>query len=216
MRVSSSGWAPIQRMRVRSGVGRVGRRRGLAYKVPQHNTTGSIIRLMRGSRFIIVFYGFLVLTVACQRERTTDQTASVDGSGTAMPTNPPKPRVQDLSNAKVNQVLPLAAAPLEKSLVGGNVKDGVVASEQMQFLPGKPVYLTMWLKESPAGLQTSVRWFDAKHKEVLFDSKPMNGSKVATFVMNQKLKPGKYHVTGYWGGNEACDYDFEVVKAGKK
>jgi len=166
---------------------------------------------MRGSRFIIVFYGCVALSVACQRETVTTPAKPPAQTATA------KPRPQDLSSAKVNQVLPLAAAPLEKSLLGGTLgKDGAVTGVQTEFPAGKPVYLTMWVKQSPAGLQTSVRWFDDKHKEVAFEAKPMNGAKMATFVLNQKLKPGKYHVTGFWGGNEACEYDFSVVKGAAK
>ena len=36
--------------------------------------------------------------------------------------------------------------------------------------------------------------------------------KVATFTLDKKLKPGKYSVRGLWGGNDACEYDFEVKK----
>ena len=40
----------------------------------------------------------------------------------------------------------------------------------------------------------------------------MNGGKIATFTLDKKLKPGKYSVTGLWGGNDACDFDFVVTK----
>ncbi len=44
----------------------------------------------------------------------------------------------------------------------------------------------------------------------------MNGTKVATFAVGQKLAPGKYHVRGYWGGNIADDRDFVVVAKSKR
>jgi hypothetical protein len=41
----------------------------------------------------------------------------------------------------------------------------------------------------------------------------MNGAKVATFMVPAaQVKPGFYHVEGYWGGNIACDYSVTVVK----
>jgi hypothetical protein len=169
---------------------------------------------MRVSRLIMLLYGCLVLSVACQRETTTTPATPPQQTATQAPT-PAKP--QDLSDAKVKELLPLQTAPLEKSLLGASVgKDGLVAAEQMKFTAGSPIYLSMWVKDSPSGLQTSTTWFDAKKKEIAHESKPMNGAKTATFAMTQNLKPGKYHVTCYWGGNEACQYDFEVLKAAGK
>ena len=167
---------------------------------------------MRRSRLIIILYASLALSVACQREQMTSPNKP-PGKTTTVATGRP----QDLSNAKVNEILPLAAAPLEKSILGGRLgADKNVAAEQIQFTPGQPIYLTVWLKDSPKGLQTSVRWFDAEKKEITSEAHPMNGAKVTTFSLKQKLKPGKYHVTCYWGGNEACDYDFEVIQPKKK
>lgn len=166
---------------------------------------------MSKSRFIIILYGCVALSVACKRETVTTPAAPPKQTAAA----PARP--QDLSNAKIKQLLPLSEAPLEKSLLGSSVgKDGLVAAEQTQFSAGAPIYISMWVKDSPAGLQTSVRWFDAKKKEVAHEEKAMNGGKTATFQLTQKLAPGKYHVTCYWGGNEACAHDFEVVKAAAK
>ena len=164
---------------------------------------------MRKRRFIALLYGCLALTVACQKakEPSTAQQPPVRTSSAAQ-----KP--QDLSNAQVNAVLALAEAPLEKSLLGDTLgKDGNVTAQQTQFLAGQPIYLTMWVKQSPGGLQTSARWYDAKKKEVAMEARDMKGAKVVTFTMNKKLEPGKYYVAGFWGGNQGCEYDFEVLKA---
>ena len=86
----------------------------------------------------------------------------------------------------------------------------------MSATPGETVYLTMWFRESPVGLHTHVSWKDAAKKEVLHEERPMNGSKIATYALNTaKLKPGKYHVDGYWGGNVAAEKDFDIVPQAK-
>jgi len=156
---------------------------------------------MRRRAFIIVLYGCLSLSVACQRERVA-----------APPAAPPKP--QDLSNAKINQLLAPASEPVEKCRLGTALgSDGNVTEQQTSFRAGDPIRLTMWLRESPGGLQTSARWYDAKKKQIAREAKSMNRAKVVTFTLDKKLPPGKYHVIGVWGGNEACGFDFEVIKS---
>jgi hypothetical protein len=104
---------------------------------------------------------------------------------------------------------------LDKSALGRDLApDGTVSQEEILFSPGQPVSLTIWLKQSPPGLATSVKWLDANEKEIAREQRPMNGAKVTTFTMKQKLGPGKYHVVGYWGGNVVADKTFEVI--GKK
>ncbi|HEY2829447.1 MAG TPA: hypothetical protein VGJ88_04960, partial [Thermoanaerobaculia bacterium] len=78
---------------------------------------------------------------------------------------------------------------------------------------GKAFYLTERFQQSPAGLQASIRVYDAKKQLVLEETRPMNGAKVATFtVPPAQVKPGFYHVEGYWGGNIACEYAVTVTK----
>ena len=92
-----------------------------------------------------------------------------------------------------------------------------MTSESTSFRPGQPIYLTMVLTESPPGLQTRAVWHDPKDKVIRTDQKKMNGAKVATFTLSEvKLKPGKYHVVGYWGGNLAADKTFDIVAASKR
>jgi hypothetical protein len=104
---------------------------------------------------------------------------------------------------------------LDKSALGRDLApDGTVAREDMLFSPGQPVSLTIWLKQSPPGLATSVKWLDAKDKVLAQEQHPMNGAKMTTFTLRRKLAPGSYHVIGYWGGNVVADKTFEVI--GKK
>ena len=101
----------------------------------------------------------------------------------------------DARNAKVDTVIHPAPRFIDESLLGAQVgADGKVTGESKSFRQGQPIYLTMVLTE-----------------------KNMNGAKVATFKLSEaKLKPGKYHVVGYWGGNIAADRTFEVVAASGK
>jgi len=104
---------------------------------------------------------------------------------------------------------------LDKSLLGTKLAaDGTVAEESSAFKAGQPIALTIWLKQSPPGLATSATWFDGSEKKIAHEQRPMNGAKVATFALKQKLAPGRYRVEGYWGGNVVADKSFEV--AGKK
>lgn len=161
-------------------------------------------------RAIILLYVAAALIVACQRE-----TAAPEQTGTA-PTvtettisGPP----QDLANAKVDTVIaPMEEIYVDKSRLGSTIgQDGLVNADKSEFAPQDNVYLSMWFKESPAGLQARVLLEDADGKEIDTDQKPMNGGKTVTFnVGDKKLKAGKYKVTGYWGGNIAAEHDFTV------
>lgn len=103
---------------------------------------------------------------------------------------------------------------IDSSALGTQVgTDGAVVTDENIFRPGEPIYLTMRLHESPVGLHTRVKWLDASDKQLAGEQKEMNGAKVVTFVLRQKLKPGKYRAEGYWGGNLAAEKPFEVVAA---
>src|SRR5512132_3200013 len=107
---------------------------------------------MRKRRLIIALYGCLAFAVACQK--TKEQPAPPPARTSTAAQKP-----QDLSNAQVNTVLALAEAPLDKSMLGDALdKDGNVTAQLTQVPVGQPVYLTMWVKQSPGGLQTSARW----------------------------------------------------------
>ena len=105
---------------------------------------------------------------------------------------------------------------LDKALLGTKLApDGTVFEESQSFKPGEPVALTIWLKSSPPGLSTSATWYDISDQKIAHEQRPMNGEKMTTFRLAEKLKPGKYRVEAYWGGNIIVDQSFEV-SGGKK
>jgi hypothetical protein len=123
----------------------------------------------------------------------------------------------DVRNAKVNTVIQPAPQFIDHALLGSQLgPDGTVAKESESVAAGQPIYLTMVLRESPPGLQTSAVWTTIDKKPLRTERKVMNGAKVATFGWKDpKMKPGRYRVVGYWGGNIATERQFEVVGAGK-
>jgi len=151
----------------------------------------------------------LGMIIGCDRSRS---------AATGKPSTDKKVIPSDARNAKVDTVIHPAPRFIDESLLGSEVgSDGKVTGESRSFRQGQPIYLTMVLAESPPGLQTRVVWRDAKDKVIRTDQKNMNGAKVATFKLSEtKLKPGKYHVVGYWGGNIAADKTFEIVAASGK
>jgi hypothetical protein len=145
--------------------------------------------------------------VACQKEATGPRPSRVTT------TNVPA----DARNARIDTVIQPAPVFVDKSLLGNSVgADGNVAEEADHVDQGGKAYLTMFLHESPVGLKTQVKWSDRDKKEIHREEREMKGGKVVTFALDtKKLKPGTYHVEGYWGGNLAAEKDFEVGK-GKK
>jgi hypothetical protein len=150
----------------------------------------------------------LVLVIGCDRSR--EAPARTGATTRVIPS--------DARNAKVDAVIHPLPQFIDQSLLGADLgPDGKVKTESDTFNAGQPVYLTMVLRESPPGLQTRAQWRDAKEKVLYSDQKNMNGGKMVTFTLkDKKLKPGRYHVVGYWGGNIAADKQFEIVGAGSK
>lgn len=106
---------------------------------------------------------------------------------------------------------------LDKSLLGSKLAtDGTVAEESATFKPGEPVALTIWLKQSPPGLNTGAIWYGKDDEIIAREKRPMNGGTVATFSLKKKLKAGSYRVEGYWGGNVVADKTFDVASGKKK
>jgi hypothetical protein len=146
-----------------------------------------------------------LLVLACRKE--APPAAAKPGT--------PGAKAADARNANVNQLVPIEKPKfVTRSLIGSKVDaTDVVSEETTEFGDRDSVYVTMFLGETPTGLQTSVRWRDRQGHEVAPDErKPMKGEKYVTFKLYKKLKPGDYHVTGYWGGNIAAEYDFTIVK----
>ena len=119
----------------------------------------------------------------------------------------------DVSRAKISEVIQPAPQFIDHAVVGSQLgPDGLVTGENLSIPAGQPVYLTMILRESPPGLQTSAVWTTMDKKPLRTERKVMNGAKAATFgFKDPKMKPGRYRVVGYWGGNIAVQREFEIV-----
>jgi hypothetical protein len=144
-----------------------------------------------------------VALVACNREnpaRRAPKTTTV-----AVPS--------DVRNAKVNEVIARIPPFMDHSLLGPTLApDGTVKGEDPAAVEGTPLYLTVWFRESPPGLQTAAVVTTMDKKPVHTERREMNGAKVATFALGNHLKPGRYKVTAYWGGNFATDREFEIIR----
>ena len=125
---------------------------------------------------------------------------------------------EDVSKKKEKDLIPISVEVVERSVLGTTLgPDGNVANSQDTFTRGQPVSISMWLKASPAGLQTSVKFTDAKGKQVEWPKKEMHGSKNVTFTLDTShLEPGKYHAQCFWGMNVEREYDFSVEPGKKK
>ncbi len=154
----------------------------------------------------VVLCGFGVMVTGCEPkagDRPVKVTTRVQPS--------------DVRDAKVSEVIQPAPQFIDRSLLGSQLgADGMVSKESASFTQGQSIYLTMVLRESPPGLQTSAVWMGVDGKPLRTERKVMNGAKVATFgFKNPKVKPGHYHVIGYWGGNIATDREFDIVSVRK-
>ena len=134
---------------------------------------------------------------------------------------PAKPRVHTNiipeDESKKSRVDKLRTGPtlIDQTFLGTQLgADGAVTSETSSVEAGQPLYLTLRLRDSPGGLRVGVIWKDAHGKKIAVEEKEMNGSKVATFTMPQKLAPGRYSVESYWGATPGTAKKFEIV--GKK
>ena len=146
-----------------------------------------------------------VALLACQK---SEAPASKPGAPGTQPT--------DMRGAKVNEVVQPAPQFVDRSLLGSELgPDGAVTKDTDKIPAGQPVYLTMFFKESPPGLQASALWTTIDKKTLSTERKEMKGSKVATFALSGNVKPGRYKVIGYWGGNIAAEHVFEITAAQK-
>lgn len=160
----------------------------------------------------------MVVALACRRESTTTAVQGTADGGTVTSTTLTGPP-QDLANAKVDAVLaPDTGRYVLTSRVGTTLgPEGVVVEEKAEVGTGEEVYLSIWLKESPPGLQTSAILANSDGKEIDVERKAMKGERTVTFSLgDRELKPGTYKITGYWGGNVAAEHDLTVKQAAAK
>ena len=161
-------------------------------------------------RVPILLYVAAVISVAgCRRTETA--TTSPQATSTATTTEVGK---QDPREAKVDPLVAHENPPAVLRTAVGTIlgPDGTVAGDETAFKRGQPVYISIWLKDSPAGLQTSARWFDKNGKQIGGERKEMKGATKATFAIKEKLPPGEYRVEVYWGGDLSGEHSFKVSK----
>ena len=158
------------------------------------------------SKVAVLLCAFVL--AACQKKQ---EPVAAGQSG-----RPPGNIPTDASGKRASVTDRVGTAVIEKMLVGAKLgADGTVSEEQTVFTVGEPIHLTLRLHDSPVGLRTGAVWYGQGEQKIASEQKEMNGSKVATFVLKQKLAPGKYRVRGYWGGNVADERNFEVVSKTK-
>src|SRR5215212_385310 len=111
----------------------------------------------------------LTLLIACRGRDATTITTPQPPRVTEVLIGPP----QNMRDAKLNEVLAFD-------------RSRVIDHSDVKVEPGKPVVLTMQLKESPSGLKTTAEWLDHDGDKLFVEQKPMNGAKIATFTLGRK------------------------------
>jgi hypothetical protein len=162
-------------------------------------------------RVVIVLLALAVLLPSCRKEGKS--TLQPKREGTAVLPEDEKGKKED---TRID-LRPKTPFFMLRSTLGDTLNPkGEVESDNTAIHAGTPVYLTLYLKESPRGLQTAAVWYKGD-KAMLKEVKPAGGAKVLTFTLDgKKLEPGKYRVIGYWGGNVAADKQFEILPRAKK
>ena len=160
------------------------------------------------NRSLVLLALTVLVAVACTREAAAPPAKTTSAKPTS--TAP-----ADLSTAKIEkQLIPDAALNfIEGSMLGSLLdRDGNVLGDKNTFKRGDRVALTMRFRESPTGLRAIAVFSDLNGKDIETLQNDMQGAKVATFIMTKRLPPGRYKVTGYWGGNVAVEREFQVTK----
>jgi hypothetical protein len=156
-------------------------------------------------RSVIAILACALALAACKKEQSAPSATTTRVVTTVIPE-----KVREQKNLVIRPDVPNV---LDKALLGTTLAaDGTVAEEAKELKAGAPVSLTIWIKESPPGLNTGVIWYGKDGEEIEKSKRPMNGGKVVTFTLKKKLTPGRYRAEGYWGGNVVADKTFEVVK----
>lgn len=149
--------------------------------------------------------------VMCRKETTVTNESPQQATTTAAATSTAAAPAVDLAGKTVDEVIPLKPNVVSQCRVGTKLDaNGVVAESAKLLKAGEPVYVSMWLTESPSGLAVAVRTLDEnREKELARVQKPANGAKTVTLEV-EKLKAGKYHLESLWGGNAVCDDEIDV------
>lgn len=118
----------------------------------------------------------------------------------------------DLSGKQVKQRVDLMPEVLSRCEAGSQLgPDGLVSQPSETFKTSDPIHLSMWIKEAPSGLQLAMRVLDSDGNEIGIARRDhAAGAKAVTMKVGEALKPGKYKLEGYWGGNLVCEKEVEV------
>lgn len=154
----------------------------------------------------------LVAAAACRKEPMVPSTSTTSTQATKTAVTTTAPKAQDLSTAKVNQVIPIPPRVVPRCAAGSVLGADGSASPKADFAKKDKIYFSMWLNEAPAGLQVHVKVFDEKDQPVTAVPLPAEGLKLATVEVPRPAKPGKYRLEGYWGGNWVCEQYIDVKK----
>lgn len=117
----------------------------------------------------------------------------------------------DLTGKKVDRLFPVMPPVASKCLAGTKrADDGTIAEAVSEIAATEPLGFTMWLNQSPDGLQVAMVARNQSGDEVARVSRPAGGAKVVTMELTQPLPKGTYTIEGYWGGNIACEQPLTV------
>jgi hypothetical protein len=119
----------------------------------------------------------------------------------------------DMSGKQMTQKFVLQPQVLSRCEAGSQLGgDGLVAKPATTFGEQAPIYLSMWLSEAPEGLQLGLRVLDADGNEIGTARRDdAGGARAVTLHVGEPLKPGKYKLEGFWGGNLVCEREISVV-----
>jgi len=157
---------------------------------------------------ITLLYAIALACVACRYERPAAEAS--------------RPRLiqrttwqrTDLAGKRVQQKFVLQPKVLTRCEAGTRLgEDGLVAEPASTMRPDEPVYLSMWLAQAPEGLQVALRVLDGDENEIGTARRDdAGGVRAVTLQIGEELKPGKYKLEGFWGGNLVCEKNVEVTR----
>lgn len=118
----------------------------------------------------------------------------------------------DLSGKRVQQKYVLRPNVITRCEAGSQLgPDGLVSVPSGTFKTTDPIHLSMWLTQAPEDLQLVLRVLDAEENEIgVAHRDDAGGARAVTLKVGEELKPGKYRLEGFWGGNLVCEKDVEV------
>ena len=119
----------------------------------------------------------------------------------------------DLTGKHVTQKFVLQPQVLSRCEAGSQLgNDGLVATPAVTFGENDAIYLSMWLRQAPEGLQLSMRVLDADGNELGTARRDdAGGARAVTLHVGEELEPGKYELEGFWGGNLVCEKAISVL-----